>query len=94
MFDVDRVITSIDFGKHTFTMISKKDVLQDLYLSDDQFLDLCILAGFDQFMTFPPMAAEAAFSFKGIHDLLRQHRTGFNAVKAHADNPQVNPKRR
>ncbi|GJJ68247.1 hypothetical protein EMPS_00593 [Entomortierella parvispora] len=89
MFDVDRVITSIDFAKQSFTIISKKEVLQDLLLSDDQFLDVCILAGFDQFTTFPPLATEVAFSFKNIHDLLRQHRTGFNAVKAHVDNPQV-----
>ncbi|KAG0054478.1 hypothetical protein BGZ83_011165 [Gryganskiella cystojenkinii] len=89
MFDVDRVITSIDFTKQTFSVISKKDVLQDLYLSDDQFLDLCILAGFDQFSTFPPLATDATFTFKNIHDLLRQYRTGFNAVKAHADSPLV-----
>lgn len=89
MFDVDRVITSIDFTKQTFSVIAKKDILQDLFLSDDQFLDLCILAGFDQLSTFPPLS-EGAFSFKNIHDLLRQHRTGFNAVKAHADSPLVN----
>ncbi|KAG0254453.1 hypothetical protein BG011_005778 [Mortierella polycephala] len=89
MFDVDRVITSIDFVKQTFSVISKKAVLQDLMLSDDQFLDLCILAGFDHCPTFPPLSAEGAFAFKSIHELLQQHRTGFNAVKAYADSPQV-----
>ncbi|CAO3565577.1 unnamed protein product [Mortierella alpina] len=89
VFDVERVITSIDFVKQTFSVISKKAVLQDLMLSDDQFLDLCILAGFDHCPTFPPLSAEGAFAFKSIHELLLQHRTGFNAVKAYADSPQV-----
>jgi hypothetical protein len=89
MFDIDRVITSIDFTKQTFSFITKKSVLQDLLLSDDQFLDLCILAGFDYCITFPPLAAEGSFAFKSIHDLLQQHRTGFNAVKAYAESPQV-----
>ncbi|KAG0214762.1 hypothetical protein BGX28_001397 [Mortierella sp. GBA30] len=89
VFDVERVITSIDFVKQTFSVISKKAVLQDLMLTDDQFLDLCILAGFDHCPTFPPLSAEGAFAFKSIHELLLQHRTGFNAVKAYADAPQV-----
>ncbi|KAG0086386.1 hypothetical protein BGZ93_000149 [Podila epicladia] len=87
MFDVDRVVTSIDFVKQTFGSISKKAVLQDLHMTDDQFLDMCILSGFELCPTFPPLAEDINFTFKNIHDLLRQHRTGFNAVKAHADSP-------
>jgi len=88
MFEVDRVITSIDFAKQTFSYISKKEVLLDLVLSDDQFLDLCILAGGDHCATFPPISVEGAFAFKSVHDL-RQHVTGFNFLKAFADLPQV-----
>ncbi|KAF9108378.1 hypothetical protein BGX29_000631 [Mortierella sp. GBA35] len=89
MFDIDRVITSIDFTRQTFSVISKKAVLQDLMLSDDQFLDLCILAGFDYCPTFPPLATEGVFALKSIHDLLQQHRNGFNAVKAYAESSQI-----
>ncbi|KAK3810924.1 MAG: temperature dependent protein affecting M2 dsRNA replication-domain-containing protein [Benniella sp.] len=88
MFEVDRVITSIDFAKQTFSYISKKEVLLDLVLSDDQFLDLCILAGGDHCTTFPPISVEGAFAFKSVHDL-RQHVTGFNFIKAFADLPQT-----
>ncbi|KAI1319362.1 hypothetical protein EDD11_004228 [Mortierella claussenii] len=88
MFDVDRVLTQIDFAKQTFQVISKKGVLQDMMLSDDQFLDLCILAGVDHCPTFPPFSVEGAFAYKSVHEL-QQHRTGFNAVKAYADSPQV-----
>ncbi|KAG0343695.1 hypothetical protein BG004_005069 [Podila humilis] len=87
MFDVDRVITSLDFTKQTFGFISKKAILQDLHFTDDQFLDMCILSGFDLCPTFPPLAEDGGFLFKNVQDLLRQHRTGFNAVKAHADSP-------
>ncbi|KAF9946647.1 hypothetical protein BGZ65_009513, partial [Modicella reniformis] len=88
MFDVDRIITSIDFTKQTFSYISKKAVLQDLVLSEEQFLDLCILAGGDHGPTFPPLSLDGAFGFKGKHEI-QQHRTGFNFVKANADHPQV-----
>ncbi|ORZ16080.1 temperature dependent protein affecting M2 dsRNA replication-domain-containing protein, partial [Lobosporangium transversale] len=88
MFDVERVITQIDFGKQTYQAISKKSVLQDMVLTDEQFLDLCILAGVDHCPTFPPFSVEGGFAYKSIHELL-QHRTGFNAVKAYADSPQV-----
>ncbi|KAF9974825.1 hypothetical protein BGZ73_001685 [Actinomortierella ambigua] len=90
MFDVDRVITSVDFEKGVFSVISKKALMQDLQLSDDQFLDLCILAGFDHFPTFPPLNMESGgFTIRNFVDLLRTHRTGFNAVKAFADSPGV-----
>lgn len=88
MFDVDRVITSIDFAKQTFSYISKEGVLLGLGLSDDQFLDLCILAGGDHCPSFPPISVEGAFAFKSVHDL-RQHGTGFNFLKAFADLSQV-----
>ncbi|KAF8930492.1 temperature dependent protein affecting M2 dsRNA replication-domain-containing protein [Dissophora ornata] len=88
MFDVDRVITSIDFAKQTFSFTSKKTLLQELVLSDDQFLDLCILAGGYLCPLFPPLSDEGAFYFKSINEL-QQYRTGFNFVKAYADSPQV-----
>lgn len=89
MFDVDRVITTIDFATQTFSYISKKAVLQDIALSDDQFLDLCTLAGGDHGPTFPPMFREGAFAPKTILDF-QQYRNGFNYLKAFPD-PQVLP---
>ncbi|KAG0246462.1 hypothetical protein BGX31_001738 [Mortierella sp. GBA43] len=88
MFDVDRVITAIDFEGQTFSCISKKAVLQDIGLSDDQFLDLCIIAGGDHGPAFPPIYNEGAFSAKTILDL-QQYRTGSNYLKAFPDSPQV-----
>ncbi|KAG0265507.1 hypothetical protein DFQ27_000586 [Actinomortierella ambigua] len=89
MFDVDRVITSVNFEKGVFSVISKKALVHDLQLNDDQFLDFCILAGFDQFPSFPPLNMDGAFAIRNLQDMLRTNRTGFNAVKAYADAPSV-----
>lgn len=48
--------------------MSKKTVLQDLHVSDDQFLDICLLAGFEYCNSFPPLnhsAVSMGFTFKG-----------------------------
>ncbi|KAF9110475.1 hypothetical protein BGX27_006299 [Mortierella sp. AM989] len=88
IFDIERVITSIDFAKQTFSVILKKAVLQDLMLTDDQFLDLCILAGGDQCVTFPPFAQQSAFAPASV-ERLQQHRTGFNLIKSIANDQQI-----
>ncbi|KAF8978452.1 hypothetical protein BGZ46_006454 [Entomortierella lignicola] len=88
IYDVERVITTIDFTKQTFSAISKKDVLRDLMLTDDQFLDLCILAGGDQISTFPPFAQQSAFAPQSVERLL-QHRNGFNLIRSNANDQQL-----
>ncbi|CAO3685598.1 unnamed protein product [Rhizopus stolonifer] len=90
MWDVDKMITSIDFTKGNYHWINKKSVIQDLVVSDEQFLDICILAGFEYCPSFPPLSTSlVSFTFKGVHDLIKQHKTGFNAVQAFSDNPIV-----
>ncbi|KAG0166946.1 hypothetical protein DFQ30_006536, partial [Apophysomyces sp. BC1015] len=80
MFNIDRVVTIIDF----------ETVLQDLHVSDEQFLDICILAGFEYCPSFPPLNTNViSFTFKGVHDLIKQHKTGFNAVQSYSDDPSV-----
>ncbi|CAM0140437.1 unnamed protein product [Umbelopsis sp. WA50703] len=90
IWDVDSVMIGIDFQKGNYTWLSKKTVLSDLGLSDEQFLDVCILAGFDYCPTFPPLNNNMiGFTFKGTYDLVKQHKTGFNAVQAYGDDPSV-----
>ncbi|KAF7727595.1 hypothetical protein EC973_007356 [Apophysomyces ossiformis] len=90
MFNIDRVITTIDFEKGNYNWIGKKTVLQDLHVSDEQFLDICILAGFEYCPSFPPLNTNViSFTFKGVHDLIKQHKTGFNAVQSYSDDPSV-----
>ncbi|KAL7309521.1 hypothetical protein PS15m_010389 [Mucor circinelloides] len=90
MWDIDKMITSIEFEKGNYHWVSKRTVLQDLHVSDEQFLDICILAGFEYCPTFPPLStSHVSFTFNGVHDLIKQHKTGFNAVQAFSDNPTV-----
>ncbi|CAO3688983.1 unnamed protein product [Umbelopsis ramanniana] len=90
IWDVDNVIVGIDLQKGNYSWLSKKTVLADLGLSEDQFLDVCILAGFDYCPTFPPLSNNMiGFTFKGTHDLVKHHKTGFNVVQAYADDPSV-----
>ncbi|CAG8453923.1 4770_t:CDS:10 [Acaulospora morrowiae] len=78
MYDVDSVITNIDLEKGSCSWLNKKTILNELALTDDQFLDVCILAG-------PPLSSEFLnFNFKNVHDLIKQHRNGFNAVQSFA----------
>lgn len=88
MFDVDKIISSIDFQRGKFSWISKKAVLADLGLNDEQFLDVCIFAGFEYCTTFPPLQ-EMSFTFKSTLELIKQYKSGFNAAQSYADHPEV-----
>ncbi|KAI8324081.1 PIN domain-like protein [Martensiomyces pterosporus] len=89
MFDVDRVITSINASKSTFSWVLKDNLLTNFGIGSDQFLDMCILAGFEWCPTFPALDTEIGFSFKSAIDVIRHYRTGFNAIQAYADHPVV-----
>ncbi|CAG8485691.1 2066_t:CDS:10 [Ambispora gerdemannii] len=90
MYDVEKVIVNLDLEKGTYNWLSKKTILNDLAISDEQFLDVCILAGFEYCGTFPPLNTEfSSFTFKSVHDLIKQYKTGFNAVQNYADHAGV-----
>ena len=90
---LDRIITSIDLTsdhpKFTpkFTFVIKRSILNELGLTDDQFLDCGILAGFDNFTTFPPTLHDPFF--KGKVDLVKQHKSGERVIAAHTDHPAI-----
>ncbi|KAK9763372.1 hypothetical protein K7432_010006 [Basidiobolus ranarum] len=90
MYDVDKVIIGMDLEKGNYTWVSKKSILQDLQVNDEQFLDICILAGFEYSSTFPPLQSDMmSFTFKGVIDMIKQYKTGFNAVQGFADHAEV-----
>lgn len=86
---VDRLILNVDLQAKKFTFISKRDLLAELGLTSAQFLDLGILAGFQDAASLPI----SEFSFKAVLDLLKAH--GGNAAAAIAaasssgENPQI-----
>ncbi|KAI9176128.1 hypothetical protein H9P43_006493 [Blastocladiella emersonii ATCC 22665] len=67
MFGVDRVVTELDSANTTagatFTWVDRAAVLASLGLSRSQFLDACILAGFDWIETYTPLVSDPNWQF-------------------------------
>jgi hypothetical protein len=78
LWGVDKVITSIDFPS-SFTFVDKSRLLADISLTQDQFLDMGILAGCSLCRTFPPAAGD--FTLRAIIDIIRNYKSGLAAVQ-------------
>ncbi|KAI0244780.1 hypothetical protein L0F63_002803 [Massospora cicadina] len=86
MFGVDKLITAINFEAKEFAFFSKARILQELQVNADQFLDACVLAGFEYCATFPPISSEhLGFSFKAPLELVKTFKSGFNAIQSYVD---------
>ncbi|GAA5923083.1 Mkt1p [Sporobolomyces koalae] len=89
MFDgIDRIILDIDFKRLTISFASKANILSDMGLSSDQFLDLAILAGFSTSMPFPAIDPRE-FHLRSVVEVLKTRGSGVNAVLAFKDFPRV-----
>lgn len=86
---VDKLITSLDLTSATpsFSFVSKRTILGDLGLSEDQFLDVGILVGFEHSPPFPPTVHEQAL--KATVDMVKYYKSGHAAVSAFAEHPAV-----
>ncbi|KAG8974004.1 hypothetical protein FRC05_007920 [Tulasnella sp. 425] len=87
--NMDRVITQLDLTAPTptFTFVVKRSILNELGLTEEQFLDAGIMAGFDSYMTFPPNANEA--NFTTTVNMVKEYKMGYAAVLAHSEHPAV-----
>lgn len=89
MFDgIDRIILDVNFGSSTISFASKMAILGDMGVSNDQFLDLSILAGFESSPTFPAIDPRE-FNLRSVIELVKQRGTGVTAVLAFKDFPPV-----
>lgn len=86
---MEKLITSLDLSSPnpTFTFVTKRNILADLQLSEEQFIDAGILAGFDHSQSFPPILHEQ--HLKPVIDMVRHYKSGFGAVNAFQDHPGV-----
>jgi hypothetical protein len=86
---VDKLITSLDLTSVTpsFSFVSKRTILTDLGVSEDQFLDIGILVGFEHSPPFPPTLHEQAL--KNTVDMVKYYKSGHAAVSAFAEHPGV-----
>ncbi|KAJ8094869.1 hypothetical protein PM082_010082 [Marasmius tenuissimus] len=86
---VDKLITSMDLvsATPTFTYTSKRGFLPGLAVSEDQFLDIGILLGFEHSPPFPPSIHEQGL--KATVDMVKYYKTGHAAVSAFSEHPAV-----
>jgi len=91
LFGVSRIVISMDFEKGTYEWVDHAAVLRELNMTQDQFIDACILAGFDLCSTFPPLL-EGPFNFRAAYEMVKGYKTGLTAVQNHINHPQVQAK--
>ncbi|KAJ3511835.1 hypothetical protein NLJ89_g3869 [Agrocybe chaxingu] len=86
---VDKLITALELSSSnpTFQYTSKRNFVQELGVTEDQFLDIGILVGFDHSPPFPPTVHEQAL--KATVDMVKYYKSGHAAVAAFADHPAV-----
>jgi hypothetical protein len=86
---VDKLITALDLTSvsPSFTFTSKRSILNDLGVTEDQFLDIGILVGFDHSPSFPPILHEQAL--KATVDMVKYYKSGYAAVSAFSEHPAV-----
>ena len=86
---VDKLITSLDLtsANPTFQFTSKRSFLQELQVTEEQFLDIGILVGSEHSSPFPPTVHEQAL--KATVDIVKYYKTGHAAVLAYAEHPAV-----
>ncbi|KAK9451977.1 temperature dependent protein affecting M2 dsRNA replication-domain-containing protein [Limtongia smithiae] len=93
MYDIDRVITAIDIAGGGFSYLNKKALLGEFgNLSNDQFIDFCVLCGLDFSIPFPLLNVghiNNASVVRSARDLLRNFGTGYTVVTTYAENPAV-----
>ncbi|KAF8622509.1 hypothetical protein AX15_006953 [Amanita polypyramis BW_CC] len=85
----DKLITSFDLNSPnpSFTFLSKKSLIHDLGINEDQFLDISILVGFDNSPSFPPTVQDN--TLKATVEMVKYYKTGHAAVSAFAEHPAV-----
>jgi hypothetical protein len=83
------LITSLDLASAnpSFSWATKRNILTDLGVSEDQFLDIGILIGFDIYPAFPPTMHDQAL--KATVDMVKYYKTGHQTVGAFGDHPSV-----
>ncbi|KIY44975.1 XPG I-region protein [Fistulina hepatica ATCC 64428] len=86
----DKLITSIDLSSPanaTFSFISKRSIIAESSINEEQYLDIGILMGHEFSPPFPPAVHEQGL--KMIVDLVKYYKTGHTVVTAFAEHPQV-----
>ncbi|EGC37142.1 hypothetical protein DICPUDRAFT_94141 [Dictyostelium purpureum] len=91
LYGVYRLITDIDYEKGAYSWVDLKSILSELQLSHDQFIDACLLCGFEYCPTFPVLIQSFGkeYSFKNACDMVRNYHTGLDTIRTYLMGPQL-----
>lgn len=81
VYGSDRVISHINFEKGRYGWVDKNLLLNSLEITGDQFVDMCILAGFNHSNTFQALLETRDFSFDKVYQLVKEHGTGAEVIR-------------
>eukprot|EP01133_Synstelium_polycarpum_P014225 gene14225-16784_t len=82
LYGVYRLIVNIDFEKGAFEWIDLKNILGAIQLTHEQFVDACILCGFEYCPTFPAFGTlHGPNLFKAACERVKAHHTGSAAIQ-------------
>ena len=79
---LDKLILAIDLPNSTMSFVTKQAVLKDLGVSEEQFLDVGLLAGSDLLSPFPPLAGGG---WKAAVDAVKGCKTGIAVINTFAN---------
>jgi len=93
MFEVDKVITDIDFSKKEFSWVTRRSCIEALGVgSTSLFIDACLLAGSSFLPTLPqlesstPLVAAASPKIKAAAELIKTSGMNGNSICLEAQN--------
>lgn len=93
MFDVDQVITKLDFNNSLFTFVKRQHCIAELgsTVSADAFVDACMLSGSSMLPTLPSLlASRKTPKIRQAFDLINMNgQSGYSACVRFQDDPVV-----
>jgi hypothetical protein len=89
VYNVERIITNIDFFRKQFTWVNKSMVLNDLKMTATQFLDFgLLLGGIESLPTFPLLSEPLVpFSFSHVYEYFMEFKSAPQILQFHASHP-------
>ncbi|KYQ89439.1 5'3'-exonuclease N- and I-domain-containing protein [Tieghemostelium lacteum] len=82
LFGVQRLIIDIDFEKGTYVWVDLKTILQELAMTHDQFIDACLICGYEYCANSPfPFAKD---NFRVVCEMVKASHSGFDVIRNYA----------
>ncbi|KAK5584228.1 hypothetical protein RB653_005836 [Dictyostelium firmibasis] len=85
LYGVYRLITDIDYEKGSYTWVDLKSILYDLGLTHDQFIDACLLCGFEYCPQLPFLMSPQGkdCTFKTVCDMVKTYNNGIDTIRTY-----------